>query len=334
MNEAPEPFISVVTPFYNTAPYLAECIESILGQTYRNFEYVLVNNCSTDGSAAIAEGYAAQDSRIRLVHNATFLTQVQNLNHAIAQISPESLYCKIVLADDFIFPTCLTEMVAVARAHPSVAVVGAYTLLGWKDRGDVYLDGLRYPSTVTPGREICRQFLLQDRFVTGNPTCTLVRSDLTRSRQGFYNEVSPVEDIDVMFELLRDSDFGFVHQVLTYTRRENESLMSGFQTFGVLHTTAVIAIRKYGPTLLTPGELRARRRVVEERYYDSLGRGVWNRQSRKFWDFHRNAMRWSGGELQVSRVALHALLAAVSRILNPWDTMAGIGRRLRRILER
>ena len=212
--------------------------------------------------------------------------------------------------------------------------MSAYTLLGWKDRGDVYLDGLRYPSTLTPGREICRQFLLHDRFVTGNPTCTLLRSDLTRSRQPFYNEVSPVEDVEVMFDLLQESDFGFVHQVLTYTRRENESVMSGFHSFGVLMTTAVIAIRRYGPAFLTPEELGRRRRAIEQRYYGFLGRSVWGRPSPKFWDFHRNALRWSGKDLQTPRVALHAFFALLFRLLNPLDTLAGITRRLRRITAR
>ena len=59
--------VSVVTPFYNTAPYLAQCIESVLAQTYPHFEYILMDNCSTDGSAEIAETYARRDSRIRLI---------------------------------------------------------------------------------------------------------------------------------------------------------------------------------------------------------------------------------------------------------------------------
>ena len=334
MTLAIEPLVSVVTPFYNTESYLAECIESVLGQSYRNFEYLLVNNCSTDRSVTIAEGYARQDPRIRLVHNTSFLTQTQNLNHAVAQISPDSVYCKIVQADDFLFPACLTEMVAVAQANRSVGLVGAYTLLGWKDRAAVYLDGLRYPSTVTSGPEICRQFLLRERFVTGNPTCTMVRSDLVRGRRPFYNEVSPVEDIDVVFDLLRDSDFGFVHQVLTYTRRENESIMSGFQTFGVLRTASMIAIRRYGPTYLTPGELGPRRRAIERWYYGFLGASVWSRRSRKFWEFHRLSLRWSGKELQLGRVAAYAVLAVLARVLNPLDTLTGIGRRLGRLLVR
>ena len=50
-----QPLVSVVTPFYNTADYLGECIESVLRQTYENWGYVLVDNCSTDGLSEIAE---------------------------------------------------------------------------------------------------------------------------------------------------------------------------------------------------------------------------------------------------------------------------------------
>jgi glycosyltransferase involved in cell wall biosynthesis len=328
MTPAAEPLVSVVTPFYNAEPYLAECIESVLGQNYRNLEHLLVNNCSTDRSAEIAQAYVERDSRLRLVHNTHFLSQVQNLNHAVAQISRDSIYCKILLADDFLFPTCLAQMVSVAQANPSVGMVGAYTLLGWKDRGSVYLDWLRYPSPTSPGREICRQFLLHGRFVTGSPTCTMIRSDFARSRTPFYNEESPVEDVDLVFDLLQKSDFGFVHQVLTYTRRENESIMSGWQTYGVLMTTEVIAIRKYGPMFLTPQELGRRRRAIEHRYFRFLGESVLRGRPAAFWQFHRRALRWCGADLPVLKVAAYALLAILSLALNPLETLARIGRRL------
>src|SRR5437763_12230991 len=107
MSSAAEPLVSVVTPFYNTEAYLAECIESVLAQSHRDFEYILVNNRSTDRSADIAEQYARRDPRIRLFHNDTFLTQIQNYNQALRRISPESRYFKMVQADDFIFPRCL-----------------------------------------------------------------------------------------------------------------------------------------------------------------------------------------------------------------------------------
>ena len=62
---AHQPLVSIITPFYNTEQYIAECIESVLAQTYAHWEYILVNNQSTDASRTIAEQYARKDSRIR-----------------------------------------------------------------------------------------------------------------------------------------------------------------------------------------------------------------------------------------------------------------------------
>src|SRR5208337_3195192 len=104
MNQ-PTPLVCVVTPFYNTAEYLPECIESVLRQSYTNWEYILVNNCSTDKSAGIAEHYVQlYPQRLRLVHNPIFLSQIQNYNEALRLISPKSKYCKVVQADDVMFP--------------------------------------------------------------------------------------------------------------------------------------------------------------------------------------------------------------------------------------
>lgn len=311
-----EPFVCVLTPFYNTAPYLTQCIESVLCQSYHNFEYVLVDNCSTDGSAAIAARYAAADPRIRIVNNIRFLGQVQNYNHAMRQISRESRYCKMVQADDWIFPNCLREMVAVAEARPSIGIVGALTLL----QTTVYLDGLPYPSTFMPGRDVCRRFLLEGLYVFGSPTATLLRADLVRARDPFYDEESPVEDVDICFELLQQADFGFVHQVLTFTRRDNDSIMSGIKSFKGLLLAEMMAIEKYGSRFLSPEEHARRRRETTRRYYAMLGEAVLRRKPRAFWQFHKRGLRSAGRRLSLTRVAAHALLEAVKLGLNPLHT--------------
>jgi len=66
------PLVSVVTPVYNGAEFLPQCIESVLAQTYRNWDFTIVNNCSTDDTLSVCLKYAAIDPRIRVVTNRVF----------------------------------------------------------------------------------------------------------------------------------------------------------------------------------------------------------------------------------------------------------------------
>ena len=63
-----QPLISVIVPCYNVEEYLPKCIESILNQTYRNLEILLVDDGSPDNCGRICDEYAAKDSRIRIIH--------------------------------------------------------------------------------------------------------------------------------------------------------------------------------------------------------------------------------------------------------------------------
>lgn len=143
---AGKPLVSVVTPVYNTDMYLAECIESVLRQSYTNYEYIIVNNCSADGSLDIALSYAKKDERIRVVNCDAFVGHVQNHNRALQLISDKSKYCKMVAADDWILPECLSKMVALAETAPSVGIVSSYSIFG----PDVRNLGLPFPEACSP----------------------------------------------------------------------------------------------------------------------------------------------------------------------------------------
>ena len=69
MERGGRPEISVIVPVYNVAPYLAACMDSLLAQTFRDFEIVLIEDGSTDDSREIAEAYEAKDARVRLVEH-------------------------------------------------------------------------------------------------------------------------------------------------------------------------------------------------------------------------------------------------------------------------
>ncbi len=314
------PLVSVVTPFYNTREFLPECIESVLRQTYQNWEYVLVDNCSSDGSSELAASYAARlPEKIRVVHTPSFFSQVQNYNFALTCISPDSKYCKMVQADDWIFPDCIRSMVDVAEEHPGVGIVSAYEL-----EGDVVsLDGLPYPSPAVEGRDVCRLYFLRDRYVFGTPTSLLVRSDLVRSRTPFYDEVyAPFEDAHVCFELLRNCQFGFVHQVLTYSRRGNESILGHILTFGfkLLFRLAVVVV--HGRHYLSDEEYGLCLKDIEYRYFQHLGRSRLRGRENKFWEFHRKGLAAIGYRLNswmLGKLVVRAILEYAGNPKHAWD---------------
>ena len=96
MNSQEQPLISVVTPVYNGGKYLSQCIESVLAQTYRNWEYIIVDNCSSDRSLDIVKSRARKDTRIRIHNNQEFVGAIENHNNAFRQISTQSKYYKVL----------------------------------------------------------------------------------------------------------------------------------------------------------------------------------------------------------------------------------------------
>ncbi len=320
MDKSAEPLVSIVTPFYNTDEYLEECIKSVLAQTFENWEYILVDNCSTDGSWEIAKKYAQQDTRVKIIKETEFLNQVQNYNRALRYISPDCKYCKVVQADDWIFPNCIRDMVAVAEAHPTVAIVGAYGQL----EDNVFLYGLPYRKTFFTGREVCRYYLLKNVYVFGSPNAILMRADLVRSRDPFYAEESVFEDAEVCFDLLKDHDFGYIHQVLTFSRRENESIWKGILPYnpGVLFELRVT--KKFGSYFLTKEEYEVKIKQVETSYFRYLGESLLRRRGKEFWDFHREGVRTIGYQISTSSLVRNAILAAFNWILNPKSTIERI----------
>ena len=318
MSHDAQPLVSVLPPLYNNAEHLAQCIESVLSQTYWNWEYLIVNNCSTDESGAIARRYAAQDPRIRVHDNATFLSALANHNLALCQGSRSSKYCKLVFGDDWIFPTCLEQMVAVAEQYPSAGIVGACGLEG----GRVVWDGLPCSSRLFPGREVCRLLFLQKLYVLGTGSSLLYRSDLVRANDPFYNVTNAHGDTEASIALLRHCDFGFVHQVLAFSRQRPGSLMAAAKLTNTLLATRLFELTHYGCDYLTAAELDS---CVEDRlaeYYNFLAVSlILRRGDAKFWAFHKAHLIECGVGFSRLRL-LGAILARFLKAgLNPARTI-------------
>jgi glycosyltransferase involved in cell wall biosynthesis len=307
--------VSVVTPFFNTADFLRECIESVLAQTYTRFEYLLVDNHSTDGSAAIAAEYARKDSRIRVIRNPRFVAQVPNYNGALRHVTPEARYVKVVQADDWIFPECLEKMVGVAEAHPTTAIISSYRIRG----GELSGGGIEWPTEFISGRSACRLQLLGGRYVFGSPTTLLYRADLLAKRDPFYSETSLHDDSDLCYEELANADLGFVHQVLSFSRVGNGGELTSIETYFWTLLDSYMTLRKYGPHFLSDEELSGRMRPVRAEYLRILAECRLLGREPEFWQYHRRGLATVGEDLPSPlTLAPHIARAALKTAVKPW----------------
>lgn len=117
------PLISVIIPVYNVAPYLERCLDSVAAQTWENLEVWLVDDGSTDGSLALCEARAEQDSRFRVLRQANAgvsAARNRGMDHAAGQ------YLQFVDGDDFLPPDATENLVRTAAATGADLVVGRF----------------------------------------------------------------------------------------------------------------------------------------------------------------------------------------------------------------
>ncbi|MBI4687091.1 MAG: glycosyltransferase family 2 protein [Nitrospirae bacterium] len=320
MSSNSQPLVSIVTPVYNGEEYLTECIESVLSQTYENWEYLIVNNCSKDRTLEIAEGYAKRDDRIRIHNNEKLLNALDNFNHALSLISPDSKYCKELHADDWLFPECLSEMVKVAEANPSVGIVGSYALKNTK----IIMDGLPYQTTVIKGRDLCGSTLLGVPQVLGSPSSHLIRSDIIRNSKAFYNGSHLYADHDAYFRVLQNHDFGFAHKVLTFWRVHDEQRSSAANRLNTYLLSEIYLTVKYGPVCLSSEAYKKRINEYINYYHKFLAKSRFLFQDKEFRDYHGKFLKEIGMPLNLVKLIRFSLLELADILLNPKNTIEKI----------
>ena len=320
-----KPLVSVVTPFYNTADYLEQCIKSVLAQTYDHFEYLLCDNCSSDGSTEIARSYAAKDPRVRYLRFEELIPQVPNYNRALEQVSTHAEWCKIVQADDWLREQCLERMVKVGSLDERIGLIASYYLKGNEVRGY----GLPTEQQVFDGPSACREQLRQKFYFMGSPTTLLYRASAVRRRQPFYALDRFHEDTDAAYEILEQSRLGFVHDILSVLRVDNPSTMGSLESFnpGILNT--LVVAERYGDRFLPSDEARFRKRVAKVRYFLFLGKSVLQMRQREFWDYHKSELQAIGWRWSWARVLGWSIIAVFTLLLNPLSTATEAARRLR-----
>jgi len=335
MSAQHQPLVSIVTPVYNGEAYLNECVESVLSQTYQNWEYIILNNDSRDRTLEIAEQYQRRDSRIRVHSNDTLLPIIANHNKAFGLISAESKYCKVVSADDWLFPECLERMVGLAEANSSVGIVGAYQLSGGEGIWYVRNSGLPYSRTVVSGQEVCRAHILGMLKVLGNPTSVMYRADLVRNTDRFFPNPTAEADTSACLKHLRFSDFGFVHQVLSHERIHNVRVTTASLETNAYVSAAISDCQVYGEWYLTEQESEARIGELLDQYYTYLAASALKLRGKDFWRYHTGRLHALGFRLDGRRLSVSVASKLLDLLLNPKNAVRMLlgRRRLNRALK-
>lgn len=208
-----EPLVAIVTPVYNGAPFLADCLDSVQRQTYGNVVHIVLDNASTDETANILSRYSNAKVPVLVKRNERTLSIGDNWNAAATLVPKEAAYFRFLCADDFIEPTFVEKTVSLAERYPNVVVVGCRVQhregtdeeVPWDGRGDVF-----------PGQEAVRRFFEGSGFIIAHQT--LIRRKALEWRSAFFDASLAAMDTDACLDILRRGDWGFVHEVLTTTR--------------------------------------------------------------------------------------------------------------------
>jgi glycosyltransferase involved in cell wall biosynthesis len=122
-----KPQVSILIPAYNRKPFIADCIQSALDQTFTDFEVVVVDNASDDGTWETCKQFALLDTRVRVFRNNTNIGPVRNWQRCIEEARGE--FSKILFSDDLLEPNCLNELIS-GFQWPDVGLVYSTVRIG------------------------------------------------------------------------------------------------------------------------------------------------------------------------------------------------------------
>lgn len=221
------PAVTVLMPVFNAAPFLAEAVDSVLAQSYRDFELLIVDDGSTDASAKILSGF--HDPRVRLVRNEANTGIVCSLNRGL-KLAEGTRYIARMDADDISLPARLERQVAFMDAHPEVGVCGT-----WLESFGAGLRALWSP----PCDDDAIRCSLLFESVLYHPTIVFRRSLLDRHAITYSAEFPHAEDYELWSRLSDICSCANIAEVLLHYRlhRDNigfrESKMQGASADGV-----------------------------------------------------------------------------------------------------
>lgn len=216
MNEN-QPLVSIISPTYNHQNYIKDCIESVLAQTYSNWEMIIIDDGSTDGTFAVASEYSKKDSRIKAFtqNNIGIFRLGESYNFALSKCTGK--YVAILECDDVWLPEKLSLQVDALEKHPECILSWGKAYLSSVNLSEIYyLAPVNTDDIELFYNKPVGSFLKKFIYNTIIPALTIViRRDALLETGGFIQGFGlPLVDIPTTIELLLKGEFAYIDQPL------------------------------------------------------------------------------------------------------------------------
>lgn len=225
------PRVSVILPIYNGMPFIANAVDSILAQAYQDFELILIDDCSNDGTMEILNKFT--DSRIQLVKNTSNLGLVGSLNKGLKIASGE--YIARMDHDDIAMPSRFDRQVKFLDQNSEVSILGTgYRLVDASGRlGLVY---------TPPESHDELEWALSFMCPLAHPT-VMMRRSVVELAGGYLESASYAEDYDLWERLSYHSRFANIADSLLLLRKHSANMSKVWSNNGAVVSAAVVKKR-------------------------------------------------------------------------------------------
>ena len=214
-----QPQVSIAIPLYNCESHIRETIESVIAQTFEDFELVIIDDLSTDRSSEIVKSF--EDSRIRMVHNSERLGFFGNWNKCLEVMT--GTYCKLLPHDDPLEPTCLEEQVRVLDKHPEVELVHCARKIVDPAGRIIAIRKQREAEGIKKSNESLRRIVRSGTNPIGEPASVMFRRETMKRIEGFSDADMYSIDVEYWSRLLAEGNRYYINKVLCSFRVWPES---------------------------------------------------------------------------------------------------------------
>jgi glycosyltransferase involved in cell wall biosynthesis len=222
-----QPIISIVLPTFNGSKYISASIESCLNQTFKDFELIIVNDCSTDNTADIIQSHTQKDARIKVIHNAFNKKLPLSLNEGFNVASGK--YHTWTSDDNYYAPNALETLLVVLEKNKTIDFVYTdYTIIN--DNNEV--TGKRTFGDIN------------EKLFQGCSACFLYKQEIYRTNNGYNPAAFLIEDYDFFLRAFIQFNVLYINRYDLYYYREHDMSLTSLQSDAVNDIAKIMVERQ------------------------------------------------------------------------------------------